>query len=337
MNIDSIRQSIEGLMIQFPQCCFDNVCFKEFDKVVKLLEEHNYDEVLTRSRRILELIVMHELSLLKKDYNKYGDLNAQIRCLKQLSNIPKLILIHFQVIKELGNIGAHPYQNEIITEVFYSVISVFKVYMWHRTKDMLCSNNFKTNLYDSLNLTSNIENVEFVIFNNVNEIYSKLFDCIENESKMESTVMVKNIGLDWETTWPQLRYNLLDRLNVDNIHYYGLIISPTSQLIKKYCKDVISPQIAEISINKVNDYVINNRASLNQRNIKLEIKKYSELPKIHGFNVNDKYLFLSFTEFKNDELTGGDNMYMFFKYVKDNSSMFYLSVFNSWFNYFWNQ
>ena len=99
MNIETIKKSIEELMIQFPQCRFDNICLKEFNKVAKLLEEHNYDEVLTRARRILELIVMHELSLLNKDHNKYGDLNAQIGCLKQISHIPKLIMIHFQVIK----------------------------------------------------------------------------------------------------------------------------------------------------------------------------------------------------------------------------------------------
>jgi|GEM_PF-6361765 len=186
----------------------------------------------------------------------------------------------------------------------------------------------------TLGQAANMPNIQY--FRNVNEVYDALYACCEGALSRDGRVLVKNIGLDWETTWPRFRYDLLDKLRFAPIELRCLLIDPDDERICRHCTDVVSADIARITQGKIKAYINTRAGALRSGGVRFEIRAYGELPVVHGFTVNERHLFMSFTKPGEQGLTGGDEVYHYCLHDPGNHVIAnYLSVFDSWFELHW--
>ncbi len=170
----------------------------------------------------------------------------------------------------------------------------------------------------------------------VNDLYPYIESKVEKELGKGNRVEIINFGLDLETVWPNLLVKIITQsLNWKNVDFKALIIDPESEKIKEYCDNFISPSIAKETIKKAKIFLKKFETNLTNNNVDITIKKYQDLPIIHGFCINREYLFFSLTTFEHDELNGGYGTYI---HVGENNEdqlrNYYLESFNSWFDHY---
>ena len=173
---------------------------------------------------------------------------------------------------------------------------------------------------------------------NVNDVYPELYACCERALRAEKKLQVQNIGLDWKTTWPKLRYDLLDPARFPNLLYQGLIIDPDDEEIAEHCRYVISAAVARATIDDVQSYLSQHSPRLGAKAICVNVRSYARLPLMHGFCVNQRYLFVGTTTFDGNELCGGNKVYHYCEQEKGNEIVeYYLGMFRSWFSHMWEK
>ncbi|WP_428912153.1 hypothetical protein [Niallia sp. Krafla_26] len=188
--------------------------------------------------------------------------------------------------------------------------------------------------YQNKKDTNNVvyENIE-----SVNDVYPILIKIINKFINEGTKIEILNFGLDLETVWPRLLINIINNREWDNITYKGLLINPLSEKINQYCDVYISPSTASQVMKKLNTTIKKNKEYLVDRNIQIEFKTYDDLPIIHGFSINNRYLFFSLTSFEDGELTGGFGGYGYYESGKSGKTFeYFLESFKNWFDYYWN-
>jgi len=147
---------------------------------------------------------------------------------------------------------------------------------------------------EQLDRASELYSTEDEYFNDVQEAITKINEIINKEYKTDNTISILNLGLDLETVMPWLKKLIEDsRYSDTQINYKGLIINPDYEkmipLINGSSNISKSYVIASLeSAHKI--------STLQVKKISLEIKQHSSLPHFHGFIINKKHLFISFTE-----------------------------------------
>lgn len=163
----------------------------------------------------------------------------------------------------------------------------------------------------------------------------KMNKIINEEYKILDQISIKNMGLDLETVMPWLRDKILTSSDLKNtsIDYKGLIINPESSCIIDFINGTSNVKKKFVETSLENADSIN---EMNISNVKIEIKSYHCLPIFYGFILNDKHLFLGFTEIVNGKIMGGTTPYIYLKFNKTSKlNVHYFNMFNSWFNKFW--
>jgi hypothetical protein len=158
---------------------------------------------------------------------------------------------------------------------------------------------------------------------------------INEEYKSLDQISIRNMGLDLETVMPWLRNKVLTSSDLRNtpVDYKGLIINPESSCVKDFINGTsnVKKKFVEFSLESADSI-----KEMNISNIKIEIKSYQCLPIIYGFILNDKHLFLGFTEIIDGKIMGGTTPYIYLKFNKTSKlNVHYFNMFNSWFNKFW--
>lgn len=190
----------------------------------------------------------------------------------------------------------------------------------------------KTEELEQLNiLNSNLEIIE-----NLSIVFDRINKLIREEILLNKVLLIKNYGLDLEQTLPWLKRNIDEKVfkNI-NIEYRGLLINPDASINNELI-DGESNIRTSCVLDKIS--LASSIRNMQLSNVKVEIKKYDIPPIIHGFNINDKYLFIGFTRVSKGKLTGGADPYLFLNYNSNsNISEHYFDVYNSWFDFLWNK
>jgi hypothetical protein len=158
---------------------------------------------------------------------------------------------------------------------------------------------------------------------------------INEEFKSLDQISIRNMGLDLETVMPWIKNKVLTSNDLRNtsFDYKGLIINPESSCIKDFIDGTsnVKKKYVEYSLE-----IADSIKEMNISNIKIEIKSYQCLPIFYGFILNDKHLFLGFTEIIAGKIMGGTTPYIYLKFNKTSKlNVHYFNMFNSWFDKFW--
>ncbi len=170
---------------------------------------------------------------------------------------------------------------------------------------------------------------------NVYETLPKITEILKESCRSEK-ISVLNFGLDLETVVPWLNNSILpdECFSKVFIEYKALIINPDSDNIKSLIDG--ESDLKSITV-KSRLEEIKKLNFLNIEQVNIEVKSYDIPPVFHGFILNDKHLFLSYTEIINGKLRGGLFPYIYMEL--DNTSKLnshYFNMYKSWFSHFWN-
>jgi len=170
---------------------------------------------------------------------------------------------------------------------------------------------------------------------NVSAVLNKLEEVLIEESKGGS-IEIQNFGLDLETVVPWFVNKIgLNTLFSDvQLVYKALIIDPESKLIDAMIDGksdlrrlTVSSRLEEIK--KLDFFKLSK--------VVVEIRSYSLPPVVHGFLLNNKHLFLSFTEIENGKLKGGTFPYVYMEFnFSSRLNRHYFNMFKTWFEHIWS-
>lgn len=174
------------------------------------------------------------------------------------------------------------------------------------------------------------------LLSNVSAVLIKLEEILIEESRL-GIVKIQNFGLDLETVVPWFVNKIGTNNKLSNVEliYKGLIINTDSEFIQSMIdgkSDVTQSTVKNRleEIRKLDNFQVSK--------VKVEIKSYDLPPVFHGFLVNDKHLFLSFTEIEDEKLRGGSYPYVYMQFNYNSKlNRHYFNMFKTWFGYIWNR
>ncbi len=178
------------------------------------------------------------------------------------------------------------------------------------------------------------DNDEYI--DHVGDVLDHLENLLIDLANSGQPIQIENFGLDLETVVPWFKKDVCRNIKLKDavIEYKGLIIDHESDSLKPLinANSDIQSDIAESRINEVKAFDFYQR-----QNLKVELRKYAQPPIIHGFLVNNKYLFLSFTEIKKGKLQGGYLPYIYIEYNKTSlMNQHFFEMFKTWFDYIYH-
>ena len=181
-------------------------------------------------------------------------------------------------------------------------------------------------------IMNNFANNNNIIENGVKNIFPVLFNELEKK-KSSNLNSLHIIGLTLYATWPQIQ-SWLSTNNIKNWNIYFFILDST--FIKKNF-DYLEEDWAETAKNNlktIEKYIIDNKEELENRNLKIFIKKYSKIPFIHGFKINNDSIYISYCEWnKFNKIAMPTNFYEHFNLNDtDKRTKYYTRLFNNHLN-----
>ena len=183
--------------------------------------------------------------------------------------------------------------------------------------------------------TSRIKGIygeEDELISNVSSALKKMEPKLADEIK-SGHIEIKNYGLDLGSVASWFIGNILNNKSFEDVKvdYKALLINPKSKHIKPLI-DGTSDLKTKIANSRIDEF-----QGMDLTNMHVEVKSYDLPPIIHGFMINNKYLFLSFTEIKNKKLMGGFLPYIFIEYDHTSSlNRHQFDMFKTWFDYTWS-
>ncbi len=181
-------------------------------------------------------------------------------------------------------------------------------------------------------------NPSLEVLGNYQVVWKKTLEIFESELREENNLVLKNFGLDLERILPDLGdyiHKIINSQRRLSFSYSGLIINPESELIKPLIngKSNIQKEFVISSYKRLQLF----KEEFKQKNIQLEVRSYDFPSSVHGIMINDKYLFLGFTEITDGKLFGADRPYIYLKYDQNiSATRHYFTLYNNWFDYYWN-
>ncbi len=171
---------------------------------------------------------------------------------------------------------------------------------------------------------------------NVYELYPLIKKWVRHYARQGERVVIKNLALDMQTTFNEIWHLMVDN-ELRQVEYYGLVIDPEAPEIQAHCKVGVSPQAAEASIAAFKRLAAEYAEQFKANQIKIEIRKYSHLPLLHGVAINDRHAFWSLTEMNRFGIKGGPDPYntAHAKLPVSTDQPSGLRSFRSWFDHYW--
>ncbi|MGW4525476.1 hypothetical protein [Amycolatopsis sp. NPDC004378] len=172
----------------------------------------------------------------------------------------------------------------------------------------------------------------------VQEVLDHIQGLIATDVVPAERTEVLNLGLDLEVVQTFLLYRLIFQKNLQNLDYHGMLIDGTAERIRPIVDggSSIHTGTAAAVVEKVGNQIAENAAFLRRSNISIEIRSYDLPPVLHGFLVDDRHLYLGFTEFAQGKLHGGEFGYLYFDSKgADPMTAHLFRVYRSWFEHHW--
>lgn len=306
------------------------------NEIDTMIQHNIYDMALTKIGKVLETLLWENLTHHSKRINK-PTLEVLLQETRQhIPNLSPSFSIHCNTIQRFRNLSAHHNQH---IENRADVLSAY-----HALLHILNSEPFST-LNPSLkpSLERILEQQQrpnpsntTSFFKNVHQIYQSLERNIKKCPHEERTV-VKNIGLDLETTWPQLKRTYLIEEDCCNIHFQILLMDHTSTVLQPITGKYISLFECETVELAITRFIQRNAETLSQRGISFELRRNPHIPMVHGFLINHSHLYWSFCQMKDTQLDGGLEFYHYSETTIPGSiGEYYMRVYEGWFDTWWS-
>ena len=175
----------------------------------------------------------------------------------------------------------------------------------------------------------------------VTEVRQPLEDLIATARAGNVPVLIRNLALDMEMTWPLARDMLLSQDHIEDITWLSLMVDTQSQQIQGLWSDTVSKKVASNAEDSIQKFCKNNDTELKRRNVRFECKAYSEVPTMHGFLFNDNALFVTLCGIEDKKLLGAPNPYLRLDSPRhpssDQAAVHFLNSFESWFQHRWHK
>ncbi len=124
-----------------------------------------------------------------------------------------------------------------------------------------------------------------------------LFDLLSKLQETSEFLSVDNLGHDLGVTWSMTQEKLFNaNFGAQNIRWRTLMVDPKSPAMKRAAGAGFSVQVAKSRIDEIPIACRAARRDLRNRNIEVEWRAYSNPVLLHGFLVNDSYLFLALAQ-----------------------------------------
>jgi hypothetical protein len=165
-----------------------------------------------------------------------------------------------------------------------------------------------------------------------------LEDSLRMARALNRPVIIRNIALDMEATWPLLRELLLPD-DSENITWQSLMIDSRAKTIQDHSSETVSVSVARDVETKIQEFCAQNKADFAERRIKFECRTYKTLPILHGFLIDGNSLFFSLCGIKKGKLVGAVNPYIHLESPRhpkrDEAAAHFIRAFEGWFEYNW--
>lgn len=178
----------------------------------------------------------------------------------------------------------------------------------------------------------------FTVLAGVQDVLDHIQRLIATDVAPAERTEVLNLGLDLEVVQAFLLYRLIFQRNLQNLQYHGMLINGKSELIQPIVDggSSIHTGTAAAVVEKIGNQIAENAAFLQRSNIAIEIRSYDLPPVLHGFLVDDRHLYLGFTEFAQGKLHGGEFGYLYLdRKHADPMTAHLFRVYRSWFEHHW--
>ena len=152
-------------------------------------------------------------------------------------------------------------------------------------------------------------------------------------------VVVRNIALDMEATWPMLRDRILARDPVEQVTWRSLMVDAESPKLAPYWSDTVSREIAANAEANMKRFCAEHAGKLARRGVLFECRAYEVPPTVHGFLFNDTCAFLSLCAVQGGRLLGAPNPYVRVDRgsagPRSDAAAHLIAAFGSWFEHHW--
>lgn len=152
---------------------------------------------------------------------------------------------------------------------------------------------------------------------------------------------ILNLALDMEVTWRFLSDRLLGPSQQTDVSCRAQFIDWRAPAIKKAKSATVSISTARKREREILNFCRKNAARLKQRNMRFECRAYSEVPVIHGFQLDGNTLFISACGIRRGGLIGAPNPYFRLERPEsagdDEVGAHLFEVFEGWFEHHWKK
>jgi hypothetical protein len=140
--------------------------------------------------------------------------------------------------------------------------------------------------------------------------------------------------------WDLLRDGVLNRDKIRDLKWLCLMIDPESAEMVEADSPSVSRDAARQAMTKIRQMLSQAKvqAQLKSRNLEFECRAYCELPRMHGFSVQDHALLLSMCDIDQDgKLDATSTPYFRFNAKDAAHSQHVIVCFQNWFDYRWER
>jgi Predicted nucleotide-binding protein containing TIR-like domain len=166
-----------------------------------------------------------------------------------------------------------------------------------------------------------------------------LGDLMRAAKQRGEPVVIKNIALDMESTWPLVRDEILAVDEMEGVTWHSLMVDPESEQLSTLWSDTVSQETARNSERNVKIFCPQMRENLLLRQVDYRCKTYSAIPLVHGFLFNSSTAFISLCGLREGKLFGAPNPYIRIDKLNrgriDATATHLIQAFGSWFDHQW--
>lgn len=162
-----------------------------------------------------------------------------------------------------------------------------------------------------------------------------VLDILKTNQKTKKPLIVKNIALDMELTWPFVRDHLILNAGSANVQWHTLMIDSQSPEISKLAGKAVSVKMAanqEGCVLDCKDHLIDAKE---KRRVVFECKVYGDPPILHGFLIDNDTLILNMCNLVGGTLQSASNYIVFKNEPRNEVATDYITVFATWFDHKW--
>ena len=329
----------QGEMQDWLELCGE---FSDLREVVKLAMTGCNDMAITRIAKTLETTFRRALikeGIRPKDNWTLSILTQET---KKILPLDRRLLSHIETVRSFRNPAVHTAVEFTASDVRSTLVSLLEVLSSGTISALMpersvISKRFLDRLLNRQQRFGSDGPQRVQYYDNVGRIYEKLHEVIRTERERTGHACVKNLGLDLETVWPELRDTYLSHPEERDLQLQLLIIDPDEGIFEELTDEQISTDIARTTIRRYQKFMTRHGDELQDRRIRVEMVKNRSLPILHGFDVNGRHLFFSYCHFSDDQTLEGGNW--FYHYCRADTEdpivSYYFKVYNDWFDYWW--